>query len=172
MVLKGPSGCGLRLHGVHHPRGTIWMHDPPPKYWSGVLFHLVYRIHKGKNNHDMWRRWLGIRGIHVFWFDRWRFYNRHACDRLGLFYFILFIFGLMSFYVDVTWQGNTNCLKFMPLTFMWSFEANFELIQSISRSEGPLHIWDWEPVTITLQALSLVEKTEPVQVRFTLRLRD
>ena len=28
------------------------------------------------------------------------------------------------------------------------------------------------PVTITLQALSLVEKTEPVQVRFTLRLRD
>jgi hypothetical protein len=27
-------------------------------------------------------------------------------------------------------------------------------------------------MTITLQALSLVEKTEPVQVRFTLRLRD
>ena len=33
---------------------------------------------------------------------------------------------------------------------------------------GPLHTWDWEPMTIPLQALSLVEKQEPVQVRFTL----
>ena len=38
--------------------------------------------------------------------------------------------------------------------------------------QGPLHTWDWEPVTFTLQALSLVEKAKPVQVRFTLRLRD
>ena len=37
---------------------------------------------------------------------------------------------------------------------------------------GPLQTRDWEPVTITLQALSLVEKAELVQVRFTLRLRD
>ena len=38
---------------------------------------------------------------------------------------------------------------------------------------GPLHTRDWEPVTITLEALSLVEKAEPVRVRyFTLRLRD
>ena len=37
---------------------------------------------------------------------------------------------------------------------------------------GPLHTRDWEPVTITLQALSLVEKAEPVQVHFILRLRD
>ena len=37
---------------------------------------------------------------------------------------------------------------------------------------APLHTRDWEPMTITLQALSLVEKTEPVQVCFTLRLRD
>ena len=36
----------------------------------------------------------------------------------------------------------------------------------------PLHTRDWEPMTITLQALSLVEKEEPVQVRFTLRLRE
>ena len=35
-----------------------------------------------------------------------------------------------------------------------------------------LHTRDREPVTIPLQALSLVEKVEPVQVRFTLRLRD
>ena len=37
---------------------------------------------------------------------------------------------------------------------------------------GPLHTQDWEPVTITFQALSLVEKAEPVQVHFTLCLRD
>ena len=38
--------------------------------------------------------------------------------------------------------------------------------------EGPLHTRDWEPATITLQALLLVEKVEPVQVRFTLCSRD
>jgi hypothetical protein len=37
---------------------------------------------------------------------------------------------------------------------------------------GPLHTQDWEPMTITLQALSLVEKAELVQVRFTLHSRD
>ena len=37
---------------------------------------------------------------------------------------------------------------------------------------GPLHTQDWGPVAIALQALSLVEKKEPVQVHFTLRLRD
>ena len=31
---------------------------------------------------------------------------------------------------------------------------------------------DWEHVTITLQALSLVEKVEPIQICFTLHLRD
>ena len=36
----------------------------------------------------------------------------------------------------------------------------------------PLHTRDWEPVTITLQALSLVEKRELVQVHLTLRSRD
>ena len=37
---------------------------------------------------------------------------------------------------------------------------------------GSLHTQDWEPVTNKLQALSLVEKAESVQVRFTLCLRD
>jgi hypothetical protein len=37
---------------------------------------------------------------------------------------------------------------------------------------GPLLTRHLEPVTITLQALSLVEEAKPVQVRFTLRLRD
>jgi hypothetical protein len=35
-----------------------------------------------------------------------------------------------------------------------------------------LRTQEWEPMTITLQALSLVEKAELVQVCFTLRLRD
>ena len=38
--------------------------------------------------------------------------------------------------------------------------------------EGHFTIQDWEPVTTTLRALSLVETAEPVQVRFTLCLRD
>ena len=37
---------------------------------------------------------------------------------------------------------------------------------------APLHTRDWESVTGPLQALSLVEKADPVQLRFTLRLRD
>ena len=37
---------------------------------------------------------------------------------------------------------------------------------------GPLHTRDWEPVSITLQALSLVEKAGSIQVHVTLRLRD
>jgi hypothetical protein len=37
--------------------------------------------------------------------------------------------------------------------------------------QGPLHTRLWEPIPSTLQALSLVEKAELVQVRFTLHLR-
>ena len=40
------------------------------------------------------------------------------------------------------------------------------------RETGPLHTRYWEPMTSTLQVLSLVEKAEPIQVRFTLRSRD
>ena len=36
----------------------------------------------------------------------------------------------------------------------------------------PLHTRDWVPVTIPLHALALVGKVGPVQVRFTLHLRD
>ena len=47
------------------------------------------------------------------------------------------------------------------------------VINKHSINLGPLHTRDWEPVTIPLQAVSLVEKSEPVQVRyFTLRSRD
>ena len=42
---------------------------------------------------------------------------------------------------------------------------------TISSFLGPfLHTWDWEPVSIPLQALSLVEKMELVQVPVTLNL--
>jgi hypothetical protein len=41
-----------------------------------------------------------------------------------------------------------------------------------SKVSGPLCTQDWKPMTIPLQVLSLVKKAEPVQVRFTLRLRD
>ena len=37
---------------------------------------------------------------------------------------------------------------------------------------GPRSTRDWGPVTIALQGLSLMEKAEPVQVRFTIHLRD
>ena len=42
----------------------------------------------------------------------------------------------------------------------------------IAQNIGPLHTRDWEPVTNILQALSLVEKAELVQVPFTLSSRD
>jgi hypothetical protein len=44
--------------------------------------------------------------------------------------------------------------------------------QGLCMPSEPLHTWDWEHVTITFQSLSLVEKVEPIQVHFTLSLRD
>jgi hypothetical protein len=43
---------------------------------------------------------------------------------------------------------------------------------SVLSALGPLYTRDWEPMTIALQALSLVEKAELVEVCFTLCLRD
>jgi hypothetical protein len=59
----------------------------------------------------------------------------------------------------------------------WLFNASSFLEIRINCSScgvklGPLHTQDREPVSIILQALSLVEKAELVQVRFTLCLRD
>ena len=60
-------------------------------------------------------------------------------------------------------------LKALVITHWWLY-----LITQLQPHPnlGPLHTRDWEPVTSTPQALSLVEKVEPVQVRFTLHLRD
>ena len=45
-------------------------------------------------------------------------------------------------------------------------------ISHILRATSHTRLWDSEPMTITLQALSLVEKADLVQVRSTLCLRD
>jgi hypothetical protein len=52
------------------------------------------------------------------------------------------------------------------------FSKPLPLLHPQHNQWGPLHTRDWEPVTITPQALSLVEKAELVQVRSTLRVRD
>ena len=57
---------------------------------------------------------------------------------------------------------NYSCM--IPTFSVWK-ESNRGLLR-------PLHTWDWEPVSNTRKALSLVEKVEPVQVRFTLHLGD
>ena len=50
--------------------------------------------------------------------------------------------------------------------------AKLKLLLYTLLTLGPFHTRDLEPMTIPLQAPSLVEKTELVQIRFTLRLRD
>ena len=53
------------------------------------------------------------------------------------------------------------------LSKLWGF-----WLEGKEESLKPLHTRDCEPIAITLQALSLVEKAEPVQAHFTLHLRD
>ena len=55
--------------------------------------------------------------------------------------------------------------------YTWRWD-NFRWAAFHAQDLGPLHTRDWEPMTTTLQTLSLVEKVEPVQVRCTLCLRD
>ena len=71
---------------------------------------------------------------------------------------------------------------FLLYIYLWKQQLGMKDVYIWMSREGSLwvsvtkdhftHKRDWEPVTGTLQALSLVEKAEPVQVRFTLRLRD
>ena len=63
-------------------------------------------------------------------------------------------------------QWLTNLIQLWTNTFQSTSKGTYIY------ARGPLHTRDWEPVTIKLQALSLVENAEPVQVRFTVRLRD
>jgi hypothetical protein len=66
------------------------------------------------------------------------------------------------------------CKKNHPLAITPPKQIPNDPILSIiyALTSGLHHTRDWEPVTITFQALSSVEKAKPVQVRFTLCLRD
>ena len=45
-------------------------------------------------------------------------------------------------------------------------KGHLSMVHNGNRPFWPLHTLDWEPMTITLEALSLVEKAKSVQVRF------
>ena len=71
----------------------------------------------------------------------------------------------------LVWQWNLFESKMNPrhqLTYFHHLNcgSNRKLRPTILWHSGPLHTWGWEPVTTTLQALSLVEKAEPVQVHY------
>ena len=57
------------------------------------------------------------------------------------------------------------------LTTLFFCGDNFDVREHV-HSLGALHTRDWEPLSMALPTLSLVEKAEPVQVCFTQRLRD
>jgi hypothetical protein len=77
---------------------------------------------------------------------------------------------------EPTLQLNSwNLRGLQSETHMRASILNIVYIQGVGRQWclGPHVTHETEsPMTIALQALSLVEKAEPVQVRFTLRLRD
>ena len=63
----------------------------------------------------------------------------------------------------------------MPLVPLWQCGHMSRASTTLDKTHAasrPLHTWDWEPVTVILQAFSLVEKAEPVQGRSTSCLRD
>ena len=68
--------------------------------------------------------------------------------------------------------GGSKVGTLPPCWDLLTWVGTWELRPHANRPWGPLYTRDWEPVTITLQVLSLVEKVELVQVRFTLRFRD
>ena len=68
---------------------------------------------------------------------------------------------------------NHNCMVSPPLDKELDVIATRMDQCHMYWGSGPLHTWNWEPMTVAFQALSLVEKAEPVvQVRFTLCSRD
>jgi hypothetical protein len=83
----------------------------------------------------------------------------------------IFAFRLKLDDISGTWDLEPHVNR--PLCIEWSRAITLVCESARRRREvGPLHTRDWEPGTITLQALSLVKKTEPIQVHFTLRSRD
>ena len=60
---------------------------------------------------------------------------------------------------------QSNSVRFVPKKRKENLECyGMKLILEYQKPRGlwPLHTRDWEPTTMTLQALSLVEKAEPV----------
>jgi hypothetical protein len=82
-----------------------------------------------------------------------KYYHNH----LGIFYLLIQQFEI---------------LDWVLVQFYFNISSGTLLRMATRQVCRPLHTRDWEPVTITLQALSLVEKVEPVQVCFTLCSRD
>ena len=70
----------------------------------------------------------------------------------------LFLMDVFSLWMRLQWQ----CVP-PPEDHYWHYMPN--------QAMG-MHTWDWGPMTIAVNALWLVEKAEPVQVRLTLRLKD
>ena len=94
--------------------------------------------------------------------------RRYARGYVGnLLLSLLFLFLFFSHSLT-----NTK-LKHVTSTYHHYWYLVHVFVFSVSNTKGHFtRTGDWEPVTITLQALSSVEKAGPVQVRFTLRLRD
>ena len=77
------------------------------------------------------------------------------------------------FHLDFNHPWHTFHNNMLGCKIYHTMFLQMEVAHTILAKLGPLHTRDWESVTITLQALSLVEKAKAVQVRFTLvRLRD
>ena len=75
-----------------------------------------------------------------------------------------FLTSTCIFILNISLRACTLISLHILITISWSEYLSVLCV----KWSGPLHTWDWEPVTITLQALSLVEKAELVQVRFML----
>ena len=80
---------------------------------------------------------------------------------------------------NVSHSLNLRAFKLMYKYTTWDnlqlrlfYTLKCKMIYNPFQHLGSLHTRDWEPVTIPLQALSLVEKADTFQVRFTLYLRD
>ena len=124
-----------------------------------------FTIHPGKNLPPQ----NGCQLKSVFFFKKRRFHILHFPKLTGL-----FIKPTGCHYTKYRFSPdivvNEDC-NFVPKSKKKN-RVKREIIWTKRWSSWPLHTRDREPATTTLQALSLVEMVELVQVRFTLHLRD
>ena len=144
----------------------VWI---PGQYWVGPQNPTRTAIPNTKNNR-----------VHQFYFDICKFLSLLSFNKTSN---SLAVSSILP-------QLLTNVKLKTKITYVsYDFPLSSRVVAELSHWEqgfihpwtildiffpllGPLHTRDWEPVTMAFQALSLVEKAEPVQVRFTLRLRD